>query len=163
MSNFTLHNCSAFACRRTSAGLIGIGESGGAVSLVAFLSSGAESEARGSSALVDEAFTQLNAWFAGRLWEFSLPLAQPGSDFARRAREAMLAIPYGETASYGELAAAIGSPGAARAVGMACGRNPLPIIVPCHRVVAAGGRIGGYSGGTELKRWLLEFERRNFR
>jgi methylated-DNA-[protein]-cysteine S-methyltransferase len=74
----------------------------------------------------------------------------------------MLAISYGQTASYGELAAAIGAPGAARAVGAACGRNPLPIIVPCHRVLGAGGRIGGYRGGAEIKQWLLDFERRNF-
>ncbi|WP_226986773.1 methylated-DNA--[protein]-cysteine S-methyltransferase [Chlorobaculum tepidum] len=113
------------------------------------------------SRLIDEAFQQLEAWFSGRLREFALPLVEPRSAFERRVREAMLAIPYGQTASYGELAAAIGSPGAARAVGAACGRNPLPVIVPCHRVLGAGGRIGGYRGGTEMKRWLLDFERRN--
>ncbi|WP_232203878.1 methylated-DNA--[protein]-cysteine S-methyltransferase [Chlorobaculum parvum] len=113
------------------------------------------------SPLIDEAFGQLDAWFAGRLKAFSLPLADARTDFERRVREAMLAIPYGQTAPYGELAAAIGSPGAARAVGSACGRNPLPIIVPCHRVVGVGGRLGGYSSGVELKRWLLDFERRN--
>ncbi|MGC8774217.1 MAG: methylated-DNA--[protein]-cysteine S-methyltransferase [Chlorobaculum sp.] len=113
------------------------------------------------SRLIDETFQQLEAWFSGRLREFALPLVEPRSAFERRVREAMLAIPYGQTASYGELAAAIGSPGAARAVGAACGRNPLPVIVPCHRVLGAGGRIGGYRGGTEMKRWLLDFERRN--
>jgi len=113
------------------------------------------------SRLIDETFQQLDAWFSGRLQEFALPLVEPRSAFDRRVRQAMLAIPYGETVSYGELAVAIGSPGAARAVGSACGRNPLPIIVPCHRVVGAGGRLGGYSSGMELKRWLLDFERSN--
>jgi len=111
------------------------------------------------SRLLDEAFRQLDAWFAGRLRVFSLPLVEPRTVFERLVREAMLCTPYGETVSYGELAVHIGSPGAARAVGTACARNPLPVIVPCHRVIAADGRIGGYAGGTELKRWLLDFER----
>jgi methylated-DNA-[protein]-cysteine S-methyltransferase len=115
------------------------------------------------SSLLDEAFGQLFAWFEGRLRVFTLPIADAESEFARRVRQGLLGIPYGRTVSYGELAVSIGSPGAARAVGTACARNPLPLIVPCHRVLGAGGRIGGYSAGTELKRWLLDFERRNCR
>jgi len=115
------------------------------------------------SPLIDEAFRQLDAWFAGTLREFSLPIADAESGFARRVRQALLGIPYGQTASYSELAVAIGSPGSAQAVGSACGRNPLPIIVPCHRVLGVGGRIGGYSGGLEVKRWLLDFEHGNCR
>ena len=160
MSNPSIPEFTGFTCRPTPVGLIGIGESGGVVSRLLFMPDDAASVAS-SSALVDEAFRQLDAWFAGRLKQFSLPLVEPRSEFERRVREAMLGIPYGETASYGELAAAIGSPGASRAVGTACSRNPVPVIVPCHRLLGAGGRIGGYLGGTDMKRWLLDFERRN--
>lgn len=158
-----LTNYSSFSCRQTLIGNIGIGEYGGVLTHLLFMQYDATSLVTSSSALIDEAFLQLDAWFAGRLLEFSLPLVEPRTAFERRVREAMLRIPYGATVSYGELTAAIGSPGAARSVGTACARNPLPIIVPCHRVVAAGGRIGGYLGGTEMKRWLLDFERRNSR
>jgi methylated-DNA-[protein]-cysteine S-methyltransferase len=154
-----LSNYSSFSCRRTPVGLIGIRAHGGALTQLLFMhDEPATAVSAPGSPLIDEAFGQLDAWFAGRLREFSLPLVEPRSAFERRVRQAMLRIPYGATASYGELAAAIGSLGAARAVGTACARNPLPIIVPCHRVVAVGGRIGGYRGGTEMKRRLLDFE-----
>jgi methylated-DNA-[protein]-cysteine S-methyltransferase len=81
-----------------------------------------------------------------------------GSDFEVRVWRALLAIPFGETRTYGELASAVGAPGAARAVGAALGRNPIPVLVPCHRIVAAGGRLGGYGLGTDMKRWLLAHE-----
>lgn len=161
MTNTTTSEFTAFACRQTPVGLIGIGESGGVLTHLLFMQDDATSLVTSSSALIDEAFLQLDAWFAGRLREFSLPLVEPRTTFEQRVREAMLRIPYGATVSYGELAAAIGSPGGARAVGTACARNPVPIIVPCHRVVGAGGRIGGYLGGTDMKRWLLDFERGN--
>lgn len=161
MSNPTIYEYTSFACRQTPVGLIGIGQSGGVLTRLLFMQPDAAPVVSHSSPLVDEAFGQLDAWFAGRLQEFSLPLIEPRSAFERRVREAMLRIPYGSTASYGELAASIGSPGAARAVGTACARNPVPIIVPCHRVVAVGGRIGGYTAGPEIKRWLLDFERGN--
>jgi methylated-DNA-[protein]-cysteine S-methyltransferase len=83
-----------------------------------------------------------------------------GSAFDRRVWAALLEIPFGETVTYGALAARLGAPGAARAVGSANGRNPVAILVPCHRVVAAGGRLGGYAGGLEVKRWLLAHEGR---
>lgn len=157
-----LTNYSSFSCRRMPVGLIGIRAHGGQVTDLLFMHvEPSTALSAPGSRLIDETFQQLEAWFSGRLREFALPLVEPRSAFERRVREAMLAIPYGQTASYGELAAAIGSPGAARAVGAACGRNPLPVIVPCHRVLGAGGRIGGYRGGTEMKRWLLDFERRN--
>ncbi len=157
-----LTNYSSFSCRRMPVGLIGIRAHGGRVTDLLFMHvEPSTALSAPGSRLIDETFQQLEAWFSGRLREFALPLVEPRSAFERRVREAMLAIPYGQTASYGELAAAIGSPGAARAVGAACGRNPLPVIVPCHRVLGAGGRIGGYRGGTEMKRWLLDFERRN--
>jgi len=157
MPNPIIPEFTSFACRWTPVGFIGIGESGGLVTRLLFMPDDAAS-VDSSSALVDEAFRQLDAWFAGRLKKFSLPLVEPRSAFERRVREAMLGIPYGATVSYGEQAASIGSPGAARAVGTACARNPVPVIVPCHRVLGAGGRIGGYLGGTDMKRWLLDFE-----
>jgi methylated-DNA-[protein]-cysteine S-methyltransferase len=86
------------------------------------------------------------------------PLDLAGSDFDRRVWGALVDIPWGETVTYGELAARLGKPGAARAVGAANGRNPVAILVPCHRVVAAGGGLGGYAGGLDVKRWLLAHE-----
>ena len=104
-----------------------------------------------------EARDQLLAYLAGRRRSFSLPLAPGGSDFQRQVWAALLRIPWGETLTYGELARRLGREGAARAVGTANGGNPLPILIPCHRVVAANG-LGGYSGGLALKRRLLTLE-----
>ena len=101
---------------------------------------------------------ELRAYFAGDLRTFSVPLRLAGTDFQRRVWAALRAIPFGQVRSYGEVAAAIGRPGAARAVGMANARNPVAVIVPCHRVIAAGGRLGGYSAGLWRKRWLLRHE-----
>jgi methylated-DNA-[protein]-cysteine S-methyltransferase len=101
---------------------------------------------------------QLNAYFEGTLTDFDLTLNMQGSSFQRRVWEALREIPYGQTASYGELARWVGSPGASRAVGLANGRNPVAIIVPCHRVIGADGSLTGYGGGLERKRWLLEHE-----
>ncbi|WP_030163356.1 methylated-DNA--[protein]-cysteine S-methyltransferase [Spirillospora albida] len=104
---------------------------------------------------------QLKAYFAGELTTFDLPLKLNGTPFQRRVWEALRSIPYGETVSYGELAKELGSPGASRAVGLANGRNPVGIVVPCHRVVGSGGGLTGYGGGLERKRYLLDFERGN--
>lgn len=103
---------------------------------------------------------QLAAYFAGELTEFDLPLALHGTPFQRRVWTALRKIPYGETVSYGELAQEIGRPTAARAVGLANGRNPICIIVPCHRVIGSAGSLTGYGGGIERKRYLLDLERR---
>ncbi|NCD20269.1 MAG: methylated-DNA--[protein]-cysteine S-methyltransferase [Actinobacteria bacterium] len=104
--------------------------------------------------------TQLDEWFAGARTVFDLPTAVTGTPFQRRVWAALEAIPYGETATYGDLAAALGVPGAARAVGAAAGRNPLPVIVPCHRLVGSGGALTGYAGGLAVKAALLELESR---
>lgn len=101
---------------------------------------------------------QLAAYFDGRLREFDLPLAPRGTPFQQRVWEALRQIPYGQTLSYGELARRIGHPAGARAVGLANGRNPVSIIVPCHRVIGADGRLVGYGGGLDCKQALLEFE-----
>jgi O-6-methylguanine DNA methyltransferase len=110
--------------------------------------------------LLDEAARQLRAYFAGEAREFHLPLDMRGTDFQRRVWQELIAIPYGETRGYGQIAAAIGSPKAVRAVGAANGANPIPIVVPCHRVVGAAGNLVGYGGGLALKRRLLELEQR---
>ena len=101
---------------------------------------------------------QLSAYFAGELRTFDLPLAPVGTAFQLRVWAALRAIPYATTASYGALAATIGAPGAARAVGLANGRNPISIVVPCHRVVGSGGALTGYAGGLAAKRHLLDLE-----
>jgi methylated-DNA-[protein]-cysteine S-methyltransferase len=106
-----------------------------------------------------DAVAQLAEYFAGRRTRFDVPLAMAGTDFQRQVWAALRDIPYGETMTYGELAERIGKPGASRAVGLANGRNPISIIVPCHRVIGAGGSLTGYGGGLDRKRHLLDFER----
>ena len=101
---------------------------------------------------------QLEEYFAGNRKQFDLPLAPKGTDFQKRVWKALTDIPYGETRTYGEIAAAVGSPKAARAVGMANNKNPIGIIVPCHRVVGADGKLVGYAGGMEKKEWLKNLE-----
>lgn len=112
-------------------------------------------------ATLAEARRQLSAYFAGERTDFSLPLAPRGTPFQRRVWTALERIPYGETVSYGDIAAAIGARGSARAVGAANGANPLPIVVPCHRVVGADGSLTGYGGGMERKKRLLALEARH--
>ena len=105
-----------------------------------------------------EAREQLAAYFAGELRGFSVEVVLRGTEFQQRVWAALREIGYGETCSYGELAVAIGSPAAVRAVGLANGKNPVSIVVPCHRVVGATGSLTGYGGGTDRKRALLELE-----
>ena len=116
-------------------------------------------EGRRDDAAFAQAREQLDAYFAGELVRFSLPLATRGTEFQRRVWQALCEIPYGETTSYGALAARIGRPGACRAVGLANGRNPISIVIPCHRVIGSSGGLTGYGGGIERKRWLLAHER----
>jgi methylated-DNA-[protein]-cysteine S-methyltransferase len=104
------------------------------------------------------ALEQLDEYFEGRRTEFDLKVELLGTPFQRDVWMTLSEIPYGKTVSYGELAAMVGRPTAFRAVGQANGSNPIPIVLPCHRVLAAGGRIGGYGGGLELKRHLLSLE-----
>lgn len=101
---------------------------------------------------------QLEEYFEGRRTRFDLPLAPHGTAFQLRVWEQLSAIPFGSTTSYGELARRLGNPGAARAIGLANGSNPLPIVVPCHRVIGASGDLTGYGGGLVRKRWLLAHE-----
>ena len=111
-----------------------------------------------SNPLIAQAAQQLKAYFAGSLQVFTVPLDLHGTPFQRRVWEALLEIPYGRTISYKELAGRVGSPNGFRAAGAANGRNPVPIMVPCHRVIESGGGLGGFGGGLELKRRLLDLE-----
>ena len=101
---------------------------------------------------------ELQEYFAGRRTEFTFPIEAEGTDFNRKVWKQVARIPYGKTKTYGEIARTIKNPGASRAVGTANGRNPIPIVIPCHRVVAAGGKLGGFGGGLPLKRKLLDLE-----
>ncbi|HEX8984980.1 MAG TPA: methylated-DNA--[protein]-cysteine S-methyltransferase [Bryobacteraceae bacterium] len=112
----------------------------------------------GSHPLIDEAVRQLEEYFARRRRRFDLPLDLRGTGFQTRVWKALLEIPYGETRSYGELASKLGMPGAARALGAANGSNPVAIVVPCHRVIGSGGRLTGYGGGLDRKKFLLDLE-----
>lgn len=105
-----------------------------------------------------DALRQLGEYFAGSRNAFELPLALSGNPFELRVWNALLEIPYGHTASYGQIAASVGEPHAARAVGLANGRNPIAVIVPCHRVIGSDGSLTGYGGGLERKRFLLDLE-----
>jgi methylated-DNA-[protein]-cysteine S-methyltransferase len=107
---------------------------------------------------VGEAMRQLREYFAGRRSEFELPLAPEGTEFQRSVWERLREIPYGETISYGELAKRVGNPKASRAVGAANGQNPIPIVIPCHRVIGANGKLTGFGGGLPVKEALLALE-----
>jgi methylated-DNA-[protein]-cysteine S-methyltransferase len=109
-------------------------------------------------AVLTEAIGQVGEYFAGERTHFDVPMTFVGTEFQRRVWTALRDIPYGRTVSYGEIARQIGNPAASRAVGLANGRNPISIVVPCHRVVGSTGDLTGYGGGLERKRFLLEFE-----
>ena len=117
-----------------------------------------EGQRNDGNPLLTEAARQLQAYFAGQLREFQLPLDVEGTDFQKRVWGQVAAIPYGETRSYLQISTAVGSPRAVRAVGAANGANPVPIVVPCHRVIGAKGSLVGYGGGLALKKRLLELE-----
>jgi O-6-methylguanine DNA methyltransferase len=111
-----------------------------------------------SNSVLVQAKKQLQEYFKGKRQEFNLPLFQQGTTFQLRVWDELLTIPYGRLISYGELANRLGKPGGMRAVGAANGQNKIPILVPCHRVIASDGSLGGYAGGLEVKRHLLELE-----
>ena len=118
-------------------------------------------QAREDASVFKTARQQLDAYFAGELTDFDLPLSLAGTEFQQRVWKKLCEIPYGKTWSYAQLAGKIGNPKASRAVGLANGRNPIPIIVPCHRVIGANGTLTGYGGGLPRKHWLLAHEQRH--
>lgn len=115
---------------------------------------------RGDHPVLQATTSQLTEYFAGKRQSFDLPLDLHGTSFQVKAWRSLADIPYGTTASYAEQADRIGAPKAVRAVGTANGRNPISIVLPCHRVVASNGSLAGFAGGLDVKRWLLEFESR---
>jgi len=143
----------------TSIGSLGIVENNNALTHLFF-----EGELGPTDALVEEtdllreAHRQLQLYFAGQLESFTLPLAPSGTDYMQRVWEKLRAIPYGETRSYREIADSLGNPKAARAVGLANNKNPLPLFIPCHRVIGANQKLVGYRGGLNIKEQLLTLE-----
>lgn len=120
-----------------------------------------EKECLQSHPILDEAEEQLKAYMGGNLHAFSIPLDPEGTAFQKKVWKSMMEIPYGETRTYGEIATLIGSPKGARAVGMAANKNPIPIIIPCHRIIGTSGKLVGYAGGLSLKERLLQLEFKN--
>ncbi len=152
--------------RKTSFGMIGIladdsfvrGIALGSAQTVFKNSVWAEKGSEGSHRLIEQTFKELEEYFARKRQLFTIPIAAEGTPFQQRVWEGLLQIPYGETRSYAELAQMINAPKAARAVGSANGQNPLPILIPCHRVIRQDGSLGGFSSGLENKIKLLEIE-----
>ncbi|MEN3280832.1 MAG: methylated-DNA-[protein]-cysteine S-methyltransferase [Solirubrobacteraceae bacterium] len=130
----------------------------GAITRLGFGGIEADASDGGEGAALDHAAAQLNEYLAGERTTFDLPLRASGNAFEQLVWAELARIPYGQTASYGEIARRIGHPGAARAVGRANGRNPIAIVVPCHRVIGSDGSLTGYAGGLDLKRALLALE-----
>ena len=127
--------------------------------IVAIRWCGAIEELPSPTPLSDQAAAQLSEYFAGGRKTFDLPLSPKGTPFQTAVWNTLLHIPFGETRSYGQIAAAIGNHKATRAVGMACNRNPIWIVIPCHRVVGTSRKLTGYAGGLEMKQWLLQLEK----
>ncbi|MBB3190595.1 methylated-DNA--[protein]-cysteine S-methyltransferase [Halomonas cerina] len=137
-------------------GLIRLRANGEGLTEIAFVMS--RDEPARPSEVTDRARVQLTEYFAGTRRSFDLPLAPAGTDFQRRVWQALAAIPYGETRDYGEIAEQLGQRHSQRAVGAANGKNPIAIVVPCHRVIGRDGRLTGYAGGLGRKQWLLAHE-----
>ncbi|WP_102794403.1 methylated-DNA--[protein]-cysteine S-methyltransferase [Bowmanella denitrificans] len=112
--------------------------------------------------LLDKAVTQLDEYFQGKRRQFELPLAAPGTEFQQQVWRALQTVDFGQTASYAQIARRIGNPAAVRAVGAANGKNPISILVPCHRIIGSNGTLTGYAGGIERKAWLLQHEQAQF-
>ena len=117
---------------------------------------------KGSNSVIESTIRQLDEYFAGTRHEFDVPLDAVGTEFQHSVWQVLRSIPYGETMSYGEQATVLGDPKKARAVGTANGRNPISIVVPCHRVIGANGSLTGFGGGLQRKAWLLDFKRQCF-
>ena len=155
---------SASSCRESAIGLLRVTVDRGAVTGCRLISADGETAAESDapsgaeSELLGRAFRQIGEYLAGKRREFTLPLAPAGTAFQRKVWRVMAAIPFGETLTYGEVARRCGVPGAARAVGGACHANPIVLLQPCHRVVAAAGKPGGFGAGLPLKLHLLALE-----
>lgn len=145
----------------TKIGRIGIEDNGSAITKIYFANKHNEEEIinGNETILLKEAIKQLNEYFDGKRSSFDLPMEPKGTEFQNKVWNALKEIPCGETRSYGEIARIIGNEKASRAVGMANNKNPIPIIVPCHRVIGANGKLVGYAGGLDIKEKLLDLEK----
>lgn len=146
---------------QTPIGKIGIAENGTAIINAYFNELILQDAAVHETALLKEAGRQLKDYLAGKRKFFELPLAPAGTEFQQNVWMALQEIPYGKTCSYGEIAENIGHPQAFRAVGMANNKNPIPIFIPCHRVIGANGKLVGYAGGLDVKKYLLDLEKQH--
>ena len=150
-----------FASLPSPVGTLTVGADAAGITAIAFPGEmPAVDGAANPNPLIREALRQLRAYFAGRLANFELPLNPAGTVFQKSVWQALLAVPFGATLSYGEIATRVGNPRGARAVGLANGRNPIAIVVPCHRIIGRDGSLTGYGGGLDRKRWLLAHEQR---
>lgn len=141
----------------TPIGVLGLCARGGFLTAVKFHAV----DKFGEDEVLDVAAQQLEEYFSGSRREFDIPMDMGGTDFQKKCWQALMEIPYGETRSYSDIAMQVGSPKGVRAVGMANHVNPIPIIVPCHRVVGKNGSLTGYAGGLDMKTWLIEHEKRH--
>ena len=144
---------------QTDIGLVEIVEHGDAVTGLFLNKTNPQLLPCEENALTRQAIRELDEYFAGERRIFTLPIQPYGTEFQQKVWRALCDIPYGETRSYGQIARAVGNPNACRAVGMANNRNPIPIVIPCHRVIGADGSLTGYGGGLKIKEKLLELER----
>ena len=146
----------------TIIGSIGIGENGREITDIFFSkNTKVENTSIKETELISMAIAQLSEYFNGTRKKFDLPLALKGTEFQKSVWKALMTIPYGETRTYKEIAEIIGNPKACRAVGMANNKNPISIVVPCHRVIGSNGKLVGYGGGIEIKKILLKLEKNN--
>jgi methylated-DNA-[protein]-cysteine S-methyltransferase len=145
----------------TPLGKIAIAENEGAITNLYFEKEIPEGAPFHETKLLKKAGEQLHNYFLGELKEFDIPLAPTGTDFMKNVWESLCHIPYGETRSYQQIAESIGNKKASRAVGLANNRNPIPIFIPCHRVIGANGKLVGYGGGLEIKSFLLDLEKKH--
>jgi len=152
---------SGYGIYRTPFGIFGIEDTDGKITGLEKRNAGKESRQKKGTALTDRAYRELLEYFAGERKEFDLPVYAEGTEFQKKIWKELNRIPYGETRTYGEIAKAAGNPKASRAVGMACNRNPVGIIIPCHRVIGSDGKLTGYAGGLETKEKLLKLESGN--
>ncbi|MBR5456639.1 MAG: methylated-DNA--[Bacteroidaceae bacterium] len=142
----------------TPVGRLAVATDGSAVLSIRIATDRVQELAQAETPVAMQTINELEEYFAGKRKEFGIPIRMNGTAFQIRVWNELLKIPHGSVTTYGEIAARIGKPGAARAVGMACNRNPLLIVVPCHRVVGQDGSLTGYAAGTDKKRMLLELE-----
>lgn len=144
-------------------GVLGIASDGQKITSILFLDDFNQKVSSTEIGVVNDCIVQLEEYFEGKRKEFDLPLNPAGSEFQLRVWDKVLEIPYGETTTYGLISKLLGDPKLSRAVGLANGANPIPIIIPCHRVIGSDGSLTGYAGGLDRKKWLLKHEQQYYK